>query len=458
MKPEHVFLLSEGILQPPPVLTQNILNWITSAYAQRVHEKLGHNIKYEEKHFDEMQDNMEKYLSYDLKSKILSELEKKMSMAESKSPNGWEVESFLPWGPYDPGPNDTTGKDWDWGQPFITVSKVKDLYGTYFLNLLFTFGNAKNAKMNDAREKKDGGARTLSNMGMYQNQEEILFGVDEYISDTCRRNWEDAITIERRKLDALGEISNATQPYIKEQIPNITNITKISKIFNIDLSGWKYGSIVNNPNTVNFSQKEFTVSLIFNEKGSSSHYYKSSKEDYAGIYRGFLSNPKDTIVVYAKEKQPEDENDFINQLNSVQETATHEIIHLAQDIMAAITNKYQAGYSSRHLNKNHKNDDEFGSDKPHVARDIEFYTRLNDAVMEFEKLSNTSLTPKGIPIYFKHYTGLSPDYKNQETTLYHSFKTRNYRTFWDLKEKDPPRWQNAVKEFYKALKDKGILV
>jgi len=119
---------------------------------------------------------------------------------------------------------------------------------------------------------------------------------------------------------------------------------------------------------------------------------------------------------------------------SIYRNIEHEIIHLGQYIFKHFKNIDHAGMPSKSISDYTTEDKQ----KEHSIRNIEFYTILNDARIELQR--HLKQWPKDMhDNIFKIYIS-SPHLKSVP------------RMFFDnLREKEPEKWQKAVKELYKTI-------
>ncbi len=193
--------------------------------------------------------------------------------------------------------------------------------------------------------------------------------------------------------------------------------------------------------------------------------------------------PIGTIAIY-RDIEADFENGLeeisINQaIQNVKKTARHETQHLLQWAFKYLKNlKEQGGLPSKKIRD--KNTDIHGRPQDitgtknerieHGLRDIEFYTRLQDTVSEFNNVK-TNLPLSMHHVFAKAWIGeISPE---EFSKLFHEFIKENglntaqsldfsiafsvlknhggRKFFQNLKEKQPLKYQKAVKEFYKAI-------
>lgn len=168
--------------------------------------------------------------------------------------------------------------------------------------------------------------------------------------------------------------------------------------------------------------------------------------------------------------QPNNVESFKNGIEEIGRIARHEFQHVGQSLLKVLTGQSEIlGLPSPSIRDTAR--DPLGFPKtpsgtrfdprlrgPHALQDVEFYTRLADEIVAFQRHS------RHIPIHLRreavaHYTAAKSGmfrYDNQEKGQTITRRIGPAPFFESLKRDQPDKWRKAVAEFVKGIQQKGV--
>jgi hypothetical protein len=208
----------------------------------------------------------------------------------------------------------------------------------------------------------------------------------------------------------------------------------------MDLSGWKY------------EDEEFKEALkqwkdMFDYVKVNIYSKHEEDIDYVAMYLD--KNNQIDIIIYIEWLTPRTVNEYNNIKKSLHRNVEHELIHTGQYIFKHFKNLKEIGGTPSPTMMDETYSPEgrlsFAPDyaKEYNTRDIEFYALLNDEVIRLKQILS-KLPADMHMLVFKSAVGMAPP----ELAGTHFAPSAFFRT---LKEREPNKWQKAVKELYKAL-------
>lgn len=290
--------------------------------------------------------------------------------------------------------------------------------------------------------------------GLFLPPEKLLKRIEDFVI----RSWLQQVYVHNLESLEEDEFRGTLEKHKKEKFKIIelcqkfkSNIRSelletVSENFEIDKNDLKNWNIINIKEIENFN---ILLIVELNFYNNSTPYFHSDNDELMKIVIGLRPD----IFNLAEVKK---------NLIYLRDTVKHEISHAAQKIVQIIKNlKEPIGLPKDKLrNKKHdalgynylnKNDEELRI--KHHLQDIEFHTNLNDFISEF--IRNIKHIPKELRYdYFKRC--IETSYNNEDKIIKYVKKYGlNYNLlFFRLKRDNFNKYKQAVKEFYKAVKDK----
>lgn len=138
---------------------------------------------------------------------------------------------------------------------------------------------------------------------------------------------------------------------------------------------------------------------------------------------------------------------------SIYRNIEHEVIHLGQYIFKHFKNIEFGGMPSKQISNPEYTPEgqqtQTYEEKEHSLRDIEFYAILNDAKIELKK--QLEKWPEDMhDSIFRRFVGTIPSFQK--------LRSAPQQFFLNLKEYEPEKWQKAVKELYKTIKEANMYI
>lgn len=200
---------------------------------------------------------------------------------------------------------------------------------------------------------------------------------------------------------------------------------RVKRRFRADLTGWKY--LKDFPDWKETVSHRLDIDVIF------------SPETHSG-YSGMWTESLSQLKVDAPSRIPRKVPDFQRALSSIREILQHELRHVAQSLlseMSGVDNTGNPSPSTRVLSPTK------GRRPDHALRDVEFYTRLGDEVLNFVAYVKEEHPASDWRDVLTAWVGISEPR--------HLKKIRISEFFRKLKQHQPDKWRKAVTEFTKAV-------
>ena len=240
---------------------------------------------------------------------------------------------------------------------------------------------------------------------------------------------EDAATLRKEKLEE-GDKVEAEALRLGGRLPSGPAPDNYTRKFPLDLLGWRHGPMVEqrlaerrarDPKSLWFFDEMYdpiTVVVYRNRKFSGNSLAAATWRN------GFLT-------VWSLPPYLHRAREFRAYVDNLKRLIRHELQHLAQDLLREATGVDAAGghrtRSSPHPNNLHPRDE-------HSLHDVEFHTRLQDAIEEYSGGSDNAS--------IRSYVSGGPQVPGSEP---HDF-------FVAMKRYDRRKWNRAVAEFVRAVK------
>lgn len=311
--------------------------------------------------------------------------------------------------------------------------------------------------------------------GLTFKQCKSLFGkhIDEieYVLEALRQFYNNFEMFGDQRLKRLQMCYGICKRNIKEY-GNDANRDFIIMTIPVNTLPYSQGAKANAVNIgVKFILSENTAKVYGDEKWSglwqgNSHNDPSHQLPYIGTLYVAATVDKDweNILSFG-------ETELLNQIKYMISTTRHELQHFIQSFVDFIKQIRSAGTPAGSSKSKNKQQNVSSKDQAHELRDVEFYTRLSDAIEEFNNIK-TKLPAKLHEIYAKYFIDAINSFdfaqkiENHKSIINYDeqrlirFQAQDIISqtrvssghfyFAALKERMPERYQKAVKEFYKA--------